>query len=374
MSFALSRRSLIGGASVGTAILASGAAGAAPRRRAEAVRFGPAPGIAQLSRNENPYGPSPTAVRAIVDTASSGCYYPDRSEPPLVSMIAERFGVGADQVALCAGSTEMLAVISTIYAAKGAIVAPELFYAIGVNLVERRGAVIKRVPLGPDMGIDLDAMAAAITPDVSLVQICNPNNPTGMILTAAQIAAFMAKVPSNVAVLVDEAYNELTDDPGQINVTGLIATYPNLITCRTFSKIYGLAGLRIGYGIASPEVAAVIRAHTLDVGISVTGLAAATASFGDTTFETFSREKVFEARAIIYEAVARSGLTALPSQTNFVYVKVADANAVQRALEARGVLIRGSYGPQWTQWSRVSTGYIEDVRRYAAALPEAVGA
>lgn len=149
----------------------------------------------------------------------------------------------------------------------------------------------------------------------------------------------------------------------------LVRSGADVIVCRTFSKIYGMAGLRVGYAITSDANARRIQSHMMSFGGNLAGLAAAIASYDDTPFLDRSRAAVLEGRAMIVDAVAKAGLTALPSQTNFVFVKVPDANSLRDAMNERGIAIRGAYGP-WEGYSRVSTGRLEDVSRYAAALPE----
>ncbi|WP_066479550.1 MULTISPECIES: pyridoxal phosphate-dependent aminotransferase [unclassified Sphingomonas] len=369
MSIELSRRAWLGAAAVagGGAIAATRSAYAFPS--AEPPVFGPAPGVALLSRNENPFGPAPSAIRAMADAAGKGCYYSDGGLRRLTDMIAERFAVSRDHVVIGNGSTEVLSAIALAYKDKGAILGADLFWDTTVQYAERQGAKVLRVPLAADMGVDLDAMAAAVTPDIALVHLCNPNNPTGMLIDGDQVRAFVRKVGPKATVLVDEAYNELTDRPEHHSVADLVKAGENVVVCRTFSKIYGMAGLRVGYALARPEVAKRVSEHLMSFGGNSAGLAAAIGSYGDIAFLNYSKARIVEGRGMIMDAVKAAGLAALPSQTNFVFVKVPDANAVQKAMAARSVMIRGSYG-KWTQWSRVSTGRIEDVQRYAAALPE----
>jgi len=226
-----------------------------------------------------------------------------------------------------------------------------------------------RVPLLADMNIDLPGMAAALDDSVAMVHLCNPNNPTGILIPPNALKAFIAEVSPKATVLVDEAYNELTDRPDDNSTIDLVKAGADVIVCRTFSKIYGMAGLRVGYAIASEENAARIRSHQMSFGGNLGGLAAAIASYNDTPFLDQSRAAVLEARAMIIDAVANSGLSALPSQTNFVFVKVPDANALRDAMAQSGIAIRGAYG-NLNGYSRVSTGKLEDVARYAAALPK----
>jgi len=375
MATGLSRRGVFGLAA-GTALAAraAGAAGAtAVAGPAPLPRFGPAPGEAHLVFNENPYGPSPSALRAMAETAAKGSYYVDDVEPQLTAMIARRFGVAPEQVVLGNGSSEVLTAIALAWGRRGSILAPELMFDEALRTVAPLGVNVVRAPLGADMGIDLAALAARADAGTSLVHICNPNNPTAMLLEPAALRGFIRAVRPGTTVLVDEAYNELTDRPEANSVIDLVREGRDVIITRTFSKIHGMAGLRAGYAIAAPETAKRIRSHLLTIGLNSAGLAAALASFEDDAFLSYSRGKVLEGRAMLQAAVAAAGLTALPSQANFLFVKVPDADALKTAMAARGIAIRGAYGA-WKQWSRVSTGRLEDVRRYAEALPALVRA
>lgn len=364
------RRSFLAGAGLATGLSAlplhSLAAAAEPGMIEP--DFGPKIGQALLSRNENPYGPAPSALRAIAETAKMGCYYNDRGHAKLTAMIAERFQVSPSQVVIGEGSTEVLCAAALAWGRKGAILCPELFWDTTVLYGERQGVQSIRVPLTADMSVDLDAMAATLDDRVSMVQICNPNNPTGILIPSNDLRAFVAKVAPKATVLVDEAYNELTDRPEDNSMIDLVRAGADVIVCRTFSKIYGMAGLRVGYAIASEENAKLIRSHQMSFGGNLGGLAAAIASFNDTPFLEQSRAAVLEGREMINDAVAKAGLTALPSQTNFVFVAVPDANALRDAMAAKGISIRGAYGAL-NGYSRVSTGKLEDVARYTAALP-----
>jgi histidinol-phosphate aminotransferase len=190
-----------------------------------------------------------------------------------------------------------------------------------------------------------------------------------MLIPSDALRSFAAKVSPHATLLVDEAYNELTDRPEDNAMIDLVRSGADVIVCRTFSKIYGMAGLRVGYAITSEANAQRIRSHLMSFGGNLAGLAAAIASYDDTPFLDQSRAAVLEGRAMIVDAVSRAGLTALPSQTNFVFVEVPDADALRDAMAQRGIAIRGAYG-SWKGYSRVSTGKLEDVARSAGALPE----
>jgi histidinol-phosphate aminotransferase len=371
---AATRRSFLASAGIASGLAAAPLPALTPTLAAAAAPlgepdFGPKIGQALLSRNENPYGPAPSALKAISDTAQMGCYYTDRGNEKLTAMIAERHGVLPSQVVIGDGSTEILCAIALAWGRKGAILCPDLFWDTTVLYGERQGVQSIRVPLKADMSLDVPAMAAASGAGVSLVQICNPNNPTGMLVPGADLRALAAAVDGKATLLVDEAYNELTDRPEDNSMVDLVRAGGDVIVCRTFSKIYGMAGLRVGYAITSEENAVAIRSHLMSFGGNLAGIAAAIASYNDAAFLNQSRAMVLEGREMIMDAVEKAGLAALPSQTNFVFVKVPDANALRDAMGASGISIRGAYG-EWHGFSRVSTGRLEDVARYAAALPE----
>ena len=372
-----SRRSMILGATAGgTTLMARGALAQSPLDQAKPDPgsppvFGPPEGVALLSRNENPFGPSPSALGAIYDSASKGCYYADGGVRKLTEMIAARFGLDTGNVLVSSGSTEALSAAALALPDGKAILCPELFWDTTVLYGQRKGVAVNRVPMEEDMSVSLERMAAAIGPDVGMVQICNPNNPTGMIIDGDAMRSFVENIDPSVTILVDEAYNELADRPDYYSVANLVKDHPNLIVCRTFSKIYGLAGMRVGYALAAPATVEKLRGYLMSFGGNTAGLAAAIASYEDEAFTRYSKHQIVQGREMILAAVEAAGLEALPSQTNFVYVKVPDADALQQRMRENGVMIRGAYG-EWTTWSRVSTGRLPDVQRYAQLLPQLV--
>lgn len=203
-----------------------------------------------------------------------------------------------------------------------------------------------------------------------------PNNPTGKILDPDKLRAFCIKASKKTLVLVDEAYNEIIDDPPKHSMIPLVKAGHNVIVARTFSKIYGLAGLRVGYLIASEENTAWINNYGMaGYTLNQTGLAAAIASYNDDAFITFSKEKIVEAKGLVMDALKANGLSALPSSTNFIFVDLGkgDADLFQAAMAEKAVLIRGTYR-SYTNWSRVSMGKIPDVKRYIDAIPSSLEA
>lgn len=370
----LSRRGVFGLAGAATAASPAGGITILPML-ADPTGFAPAPGVAHLKYNENPLGPPTSALRAMADLARQAWYYADDAEERLKAAIGVRLGVPAPQVVLGHGSSELITSAALAWGKRGTILIPALQFDEPLLYPMAQGLNYRRVAMAPDMGIDLGALArAAALPGVAMVYLCNPNNPTGMVLPPAELAAFARSLPAHVTLLVDEAYMELADAPDATSMLPLVRSGANVIITRTFSKLFGMAGLRIGYAVASPANAAELKRHRLTISLNAPGLAAAIAAWDDGAFQRESRAQIIAARRVLQAAVARAGTVALPSQTNFLFVKVADANRFAAAMAQRGILVRGAWGPAWPEWSRVSTGRLADVERYAKALPELVSA
>jgi len=389
MPFDLSRRALFTGAAGATVtgLAAAGLTGcsqpaaqalpdqAFPPGRIDPYLLGPGEGVALLSRNENPYGPAQSALDMIEYAATKGAYYANQEAyMTLAALIAERNGVDPEQVVLTTGSGEVLSAIALLYGPRGPILAPRLFwdttalYAANLGLAE-----IERVPLTADMGIDLPAIEARVTADTGLVQLCNPNNPTGLVAEPAEFQAAVRRMAATTTVLVDEAYIELSDDPEANSCVPLIREGHDVIVTRTFSKIYGMAGIRVGYAIASAETAAAIRPVVMSWS-PCTSYAAGIGCYDDTDFIDYSRSKIVEGRDMVFATLDTLGLDYLPSQTNFVYFRSGiGANPLQAAMAERQISIRGQY-MDYADWSRVSMGRIEDVERFCTSLPQILGA
>ncbi|MFC2950639.1 pyridoxal phosphate-dependent aminotransferase [Marinicaulis aureus] len=380
MSIELSRRLILTGAAGATL---AGATRAVAAKKEEAfppealhldhALLGPDDGIALLARNENPYGPSESALRMVEYAGKKGAYYPGQANITLAEMIAERHGVDPKQIVITTGSGEALSAIAVLYGPKGPIVAPRLFWDTTALYAARLGmAEIQRVPLTEDMGVDLAGIEAAVTGGTGLVQLCNPNNPTGLVSDSKTFKAAVKRMAAKTTVLVDEAYMELADDPDGNTCIDLIKKGDDVIVSRTFSKIYGMAGLRVGYTISSEETAEKIRGTAMSW-IAGTGLAAAIGAYNDHAFLDFSKSKIIEARQTIMDKTASLGMETLPSQTNFVYFKSGKpANEVQKVMENEKIIVRGQY-MDYTDWTRVSMGKLEDVERFCNFLPEAAG-
>lgn len=382
MTYNLSRRRFLGGSLAATTTAASGLlvpAGMSLASKIESTPlfYGPKPGVAKLNANENPFGPSPKALKAIVQSSTQGgAYYADNASMRLRDMIAEHNSIKPENVAITAGSSLILGFAALAATSKGVILGPDLFWDTTSKApMSQGGPDIRRVANTANLDIDLDALYNAINDDVAMVHVCNPNNPTGKIVDTKKLREFCIKASKKTLVLVDEAYNELLQDGPKQSMIPLINQGHNVIVARTFSKIYGLAGMRVGYMLGSQENIKWISSYGLGgYSMNQPGLAAAIASYNDEGFMAFSRDKIDEAKDIISQAVKINGLEALPSSTNFVFVNLGangDANVFRTEMEKQNVLIRGQYRT-YKPWSRVSTGRIEDVKKYAAAMPIAL--
>ncbi len=378
MTADLNRRGFLFGAAGAVATATALRSGLSLAGEQAAVRrmrpmYGPAPGVAKLNANENPYGPSKAALAAIQEASASGAYYVRDSVIALRAMIAERHGVAPEYVALSSGSSGALVACALTAGQQGNILGPDLFWDTTSMSVENQGiAEIVRLPKHPGLEIDLGAMYAAIDDSIAMVQVVNPNNPTGLLMDPAALREFCVKASKKATVLVDEAYNEVTDMPEANSMVSLVKAGHDVIVARTFSKIYGLAGMRVGYVIAAPEKIEKMSNYGIGwYGLNQAGLAAAVACYEDEEFMNASRAKIREGREMIYSALKENGLSGLPSQTNFIFVDLGSINAeaFREAMEKENVLIRGIYR-DYTHMSRVSMGRLEDVQMYVDALPK----
>jgi histidinol-phosphate aminotransferase len=331
--------------------------------------LGPPPGKIALRFNENPYGPSPGAQKAAAEATALGAYYGVSIPGDLIETIAGRNKLQRDNVVLSSGSNEALQAAFVAWGKKGRIVMPGLTYTDHIAYARRMGVEIVTVPLREDMSIDLDGIAAAVDESVSLVYICNPNNPTGLALDGDTLRDFCRLVGNKAVIIIDEAYNELTDRPEYTSMLDLVHEGENVIVMRTFSKIFGMAGMRVGYGMARPDLVKTIAGHVM-AWPNVVGLAAAKACYTDDEFIQFSRSKVHEGRKMVNETFRSNGIEPLPSQANFVYADIGrNATEFQKQMAERNVLIRGSFDG-YPNYTRVSMGKIEDIEVFQKVFTE----
>lgn len=346
------RRSLL---LAGAAALASPAFAASPR----------AP--VRLLGNENPYGPSDSAKRAMTQALTSGWRYAFAEPQALRKAIAERESVPEENVLLTAGSSEVLRICALATVQNGGeIIAARPTFGFLPAYAQRLGAEVVRVPLDQNMTHDLAAMEAAIGDETRLVYVCNPNNPTGTVLSRAAIEEFVAAVDERCPVLIDEAYVELLDDPDQFAAIDLVRSGRNVILARTFSKIHGLAGLRVGYAIAPSETIAKLTPLKMSMA-NIVSIAAAHASYLDDDFQRMSRKELGTGRRLLSDAYSAAGVPFQPSVTNFVLAQVGDVDRFRAAMRAEGFLVGRSYAP-FDDWCRVSIGRVDDMRDCARAV------
>ncbi len=324
--------------------------------------------IVKLASNENPLGPSPKAKEAIVKVADEAHIYPDGGGFKLRTAISEKYGVDFKNTVLGNGSNEIIELLCHCFLnPKAELIAAEHAFVVYKLMATLFGAKYVEVP-DPGFVHDLDAMAAAINENTRLVFIANPNNPTGTIVGEEEIDRFMAKVPDHVVVVFDEAYHEfLSDAP---NTLKYIEEGKNVCVLRTFSKAQGLAALRIGFGMASDEVANVLNKARQPFNANAVAQAAALAAINDEEHITATVDNNNEGLEYFHQAFAERGLEYVPSVANFVLVKVGDGDALFKNMLAKGVIIRAMSGYKLPEWVRVSVGTARENARFIEVLDE----
>ena len=327
------------------------------------------PGQIRLMFNENPYGPSPRALAEVAKILPKTAYYPGAIEDDLMGLFMARHQLDREQVFLASGSNEGLQAAMMAFGKHGKVISPTLTYSDHLHYAEKLGVAVHRVPLSDDMAIDLEAMARAVDDSVSLVYLCNPNNPTGMAIDGDELRSFCREVSPRVPILIDEAYNELTDKPDYTSMVDLVREGANILITRTFSKIFGMAGLRVGYGMGHPDMVSVVNDNVMAWRNGV-GLYAAYHSYLDEDFIAFSRDKILQGREMVNATFRRHGIEPLPSQTSFVYADIQrDADVFKAKMAARNVKIRGIY-EGYDTYSRVSMGRIEELEIFDRIFSE----
>ena len=326
--------------------------------------------IVKLASNENPLGMSPKAKVALEKALGSLERYPD--DFGLKSALANHSGLGMERIVLGNGSNDVLDMIARVFLAPGrSTVFSQHAFAVYPIASLSAGAELIAVP-AKDFGHDLEAMRQAIRPDTRLIWIANPNNPTGTFLPHPQLKAFLQAVPANVVVVLDEAYNEYIPLEERADTTAWLAEFPNLVITRTFSKIYGLAGLRIGYALASAEVADLMNRVRQPFNCNNLALAAATAALDDHAFVTRSYELNRAGMEQILGGLKRFGFAHISSHGNFLTFKAGDAAALNQKLLKQGVIVRPIGGYGMPEWLRVTIGTEIENLRFLDALDRAV--
>jgi histidinol-phosphate aminotransferase len=329
--------------------------------------------IVKLASNENPLGISPRAKEALAAEIDSLALYPDGNGFVLKSAIAAKLRVGLDQIVLGNGSNDVLEMAARAFLMPGqSAVFSEHAFAVYPLAVQAVGATGITAPARA-YGHDLAAMRAAIRDDTRLVFIANPNNPTGTLLSAAELLGFLKLVPESVAVVLDEAYVEFLDPAERAPSVEWLAEFPNLIVTRTFSKAYGLAGLRVGYALARPEIADLLNRVRQPFNVNSLALAAAAAALDDAEFLAESKRINDAGMVQLTDGFRRLGLDWIPSAGNFVCVRVGEAGQVFQALLGKGVIVRPVANYGMSEYLRVSIGLPDQNARFLTALAEILG-
>ena len=340
--------------------------GAAPNRSAnEPVR---------MMYNENPYGPSQVARRAMRRAFAEANLYSMRdAKGEFKVLMAKQNGVTPDHIAVGFGSGEILkkgALMNGID--KGELVSPSLTFETINRYAKTMQSNVKRIPMDDNIGINLDRMASAVSQKTKLVYLCNPNNPTGQLMDSDDLESFCSEISKKATVFVDEAYHEYVMDPSYRSMIGLVKEGKNIIVSRTASKVHGLAGLRVGFAITTPEIAKRMESYLTD-SLNIVGLRAAIASYQDERFQAFSIEQNNRARKVVTDFLDEKGIQYLDSQSNFIFIKTGiQISDFQPAMEKYGVIV-GRPFPPYTDWCRLSMAKPEEMERFNHGFHQVLG-
>jgi histidinol-phosphate aminotransferase len=335
--------------------------------------------IIKLASNENPLGVSPRAKKAIERELAELSRYPDGNAFELKAALARRYGVPQEQLVVGNGSNDLLELVAAAFLAPGrAAVYSQHAFAVYPLATIARGARGIVVP-ARTFGHDLPAMRQAITPETRVVFVANPNNPTGTFVPGRELEAFVQSVPQDVAVVLDEAYTEYLPAEKRYDSLSWIARHPNLVVTRTFSKVYGLAGLRVGFGVMDPKVADLLNRVRQPFNVNSLALAAATAALDDDDFVKKSAATNRQGMERIGAELKRLGIAYIPSSANFLTFRIApvdhkpQAAVVYDKLLHQGVIVRPLAGYEMPDHLRVTIGTPEENERFLDALKKSLG-
>lgn len=360
----MTRRAWLAGTALATATagVAFAADAATPRARRLPVR---------LSGNENPWGPGPMARAAIAESIADGSRYGIEHYTRLIEAVAAHERVDRDRIVIGSGSGELLHMLALAYCDRGQIVCAWPTFNQLMAFAEKLGCEVRRVPLDAGMRHDLAALDAATRPDTSLLYLCNPNNPTGTVVPGDALRALCERAARATLVVVDEAYLEFAEPGSTAGMVDLVRADANVAVLRTFSKIHGMAGLRIGYAVARPDVAARLRRFQMAFP-NLPGVRAATASLGDEAFLSRTRAALLADRQRMCDALREVGLRFTPSQANFVFADVGmPSEEFRKRMLAQQVEVGRPFEP-YREWSRISVGTTDDTTFFIDALRRAI--
>ncbi len=341
----------------------------------EVQKYNPRPlsKLIRLSSNENPYGPSEKVRKAIVSAFEHGCRYPYTYADELAEILAKKEGVTKDHIIICGGSTEGLKVTGITFAANGGeIIAGQPTFLAMMTYAKEWGATVNWVPVDEDKGYDMPGIEKRISSKTKLVFLCNPNNPTSTALPSKKLMDFCDAVSNKTILFSDEAYYDFIEEPDYPSMVELVKQNKNVIVSRTFSKVYGMAGLRIGYLIAKPSLTEKLRRNMVAFS-NVLAIAAAKEALEDKEFYNFSLQKNKEAKSLIYKTLDTLELPYVKSNTNFIFFKSGkDIRTLHKEMMNKGVLI-GRPFPPFFDWCRISTGTLEEVKLFTEAFASLYG-
>lgn len=326
--------------------------------------------IIRLSSNENPYGPSKKVQERIQKSFVHGCRYPYAYSDDLAEQLAKKHEVAPESIIITGGSTEGLRITGLTFASNGGeIISGQPTFLAMMTYAEQWGATINWVPVGEDKGYDLDEIEKRISAKTKLIFLCNPNNPTGTLVPAKELVDFCEVASKKAIIFSDEAYYDFIETPDYPSMIDAVKRGDNVIVSKTFSKVYGMAGLRIGYLIAKPEIATQIRKNVVAMS-NVLAIEAVKEALDDKAFYEFSLQKNREAKARIYTLLDHLKLDYVESHTNFIFFHAKkDIRELGPAMLAKGVRI-GRPFPPFYDWCRISTGTLEEVDVFIKGMME----
>ena len=338
----------------------------------DAAQRKPTPADAvRLNFNENPYGPSPKASTALADCSPIANRYPDEAYSQLIAALAQKYNVKPENIILGCGSTEILRAVDDAFLdpSKNVVAAAPTFEAVlDYARVLHSNAV--PIPLTPDHRHDLPKMAAACTSKTGVAYVCNPNNPTGTIVTRDELAAFAQAVPPTALIIVDEAYYDFADDPRYSSALEFIPAHPNVIVARTFSKIYGMAGMRLGYAIGAKEPIARLREQLVQDNGNAAVLQAALVSLADNDHVASCRAQLNRTRQWLCDELTKDSRPFIPSQANFVMLDMGtDVKPIIEQFRARNIIVGRRFAAM-PNFLRVTIGTQPETESFLAALRE----
>jgi histidinol-phosphate aminotransferase len=327
---------------------------------------------ARLLANENPFGPSDKAKKAIIDAIDKSYQYPIAYLNDLSNKIADYEGVQKENVLISSGSSPLLHAAAILYSKPGSnIITGETTYEDLPSKASQLGAKWVKVPLTKSYSLDLDAMEKAVDANTTLIYICNPNNPTGTVVDADKLKAFCERVSKNVTIFVDEAYIDYLDNPQAVTLIDAVRKNQNVIVARTFSKLYGFAGLRVGYIVAKTEL--IKKVGNFSEGafsISATSIQAALAAYNDKEFLQSAFAKTMASKNFLYEVLKKEGYDYIPSSANFVLFPIKmDGQKFVDEMMKRSVGVR-NWKMVGKDWCRISIGRMDEMQAFADAFKE----